>query len=352
MNRYLIVLVLLIAPMASTTTSLIASEPLRVVATVPDLGSIARSIGGDGVTVTSIARGMEDPHFVEARPSYIKLLNRADLYLQLGMDMETGWAPVLLENARNGRVLPGAPGYVDASTVVTPLEVPRNTVTRAMGDVHAWGNPHYLLDPVEGLKVAALIRDRLIALRPEQRTTFEERYETFANDLAVSLVGEELAARYGADDVVKLARLYRHGRLDSWLSKQAETALLGGWLGQLSAYRGTRAVDDHNIWPYFANTFGVSIIGHMEPKPGVPPTTRHLGNLIQRMKTDDVTLILTSSYYDPRHARFVSENTGAAIVPMAHQAGARPGTDDYLAMLDYNVQQLVGAVSGAPGTGQ
>jgi len=323
-----------------------AAEPLRVVATVPDLGSIAKSIGGDQVTVTSIARGTEDPHFVEAKPSLIRALNQADLYLQVGMGLESGWAPLLLENARNPRVLPGAPGYLDASTVVTPLEVPRETVTRAMGDVHAQGNPHYLLDPVEGLKAAALIRDRLIALRPEQQEYFTQRYSDFAEALATDLVGADLATQYGSNDTIKLARLYRHGRLEPYLQGRGELERLGGWLGQLSVYRGTEAVDDHNMWPYFANSFGLAIVGHMEPKPGVPPTTRHLGALIERMRSDDVGLILTSAYYDPRHARFISQNTGARVVPLAHQVGARPGTDGYLAMIDYNVRQLVDAASG------
>lgn len=322
-----------------------ADEPLRVVASVPDLASIARSVGGDQVIVTSIARGSEDPHFVEAKPGYIKLLNQADLYIQLGMGMETGWAPLLLQNARNAQILPGTRGFVDASTVVDPLEVPRETVTRAMGDVHPQGNPHYLLDPVEGLKVAGLVRDRLIERRPSRREYFTKRYDEFADAIATALIGADLAGQYGPNDTIKLARLHRHGRMAPYLDQRGELDRLGGWLGQLAAVQGMRAVDDHDMWPYFANTFGISIIGHLEPKPGVPPTTRHLGALIERMRADNVGLILASSYYDPRHARFVSEHTGAVVVPLAHQTEARPGTEDYLAMLDYNVKQLARAAT-------
>jgi ABC-type Zn uptake system ZnuABC Zn-binding protein ZnuA len=318
-------------------------NPIRVAATVPELGSLVREVGGDEVSVMVFAKGPEDPHFVEAKPSFVKALSQADLYIQTGMDIEAGWAPALLQNARNGKVLPGAPGHLDASTVVTPLEVPTGPVDRSMGDVHPSGNPHYLLDPLNGLKVAQLIRDKLSELRLAKRQYFAERYDAFRQRLARALVGDALAKKY---NIERLALLQEQGRLNSFLKQQGDDTLLGGWFGAMLPYSGTKVVDEHSLWPYFSRRFGILVIGHMEPLPGVPPTTKHLSELIERMRAENVPLVLTSVFYDPRQARFVSERTGAKVVNMAHQVGAREGTDDYLSMIDYNVRQLVAALGG------
>lgn len=319
------------------------AAPLAVDTTLPDLGSLVREVGGDEVDVTVFVKGMEDPHFVEARPSFVKSLSEADLLVYAGMDLEAGWLPVLLQNARNADVLPGGRGHLDASSAIVPLDVPTGVVDRSMGDVHVLGNPHYLTDPVNGLRVAALIRDRLGTLRPEKRADFAARFDAFRGRLGDRLVGERLAARW---DVEKLAELAALGRLDEFLRAQADDAPLGGWLGTLRPFRGAKAVDDHPAWSYLARRFGLVIVGHLEPKPGIPPTTRHLAGLVDVMRTQDVRLILASAYYDPRHARFLAERTGARVVPLANLVGARPGTDDYLATIDYNVRQIVEALGG------
>lgn len=319
------------------------SEPLRIVATVPDLGELSRAVGGDKVQVKVLAKPTEDPHFVDPKPSFVKALNQADLYIQLGLDMETGWAPVLLKNARNPEVLPGRRGYLDTSVAISPLGVPLVPVDRSFGDVHPLGNPHYLTDPIEGLRVARVIRDRLIELRPAEAAYFKQRYAEFAERLARALVGSELAKRYGVEGVEKLARLQERGKLPAFLERQGELELLGGWLGETSHHYGVLGVADHKMWPYFARRFGIQIVGHLEPKPGIPPSTRHLRELIAMMKAEDVNLVLTSVYYDTRHARFISENTGATLLSMAHQVGARKGTEGYLEMVDYNVRRVVGA---------
>jgi ABC-type Zn uptake system ZnuABC Zn-binding protein ZnuA len=290
--------------------------------------------------VTVFAKGKEDPHFVEAKPSFIKALSQADLYLQTGMELEIGWAPVLLQNARNGQVLPGAKGYMDISAIIKPLEVPAGPVDRAMGDVHPLGNPHYLLDPLNGLRVAQFIKDKLIDLRPEKKSYFQERFDNFRKRLGHALVGEKLANKY---EFEKLAILFEQEKLGSFLKEQKQETLLGGWLGMVMPHSGTKAVADHNLWPYFARRFGISVIGFLEPKPGLSPTTRHLQGLVERMKSERVKVILTSPYFDIRHAQFVSKQTEAKIVPLAHQVGARPGTDDYIKMIDYNVKQWVRA---------
>jgi ABC-type Zn uptake system ZnuABC Zn-binding protein ZnuA len=319
------------------------AQPLRVAVTVPDLGSLVREVGGDQVAVTVFAKGTEDPHFVEAKPSFIKTLSQADLFVEGGLEGEMGWAPALLQGARNAKVLPGARGFLDASTVIAPLEVPSGPVDRSMGDVHPAGNPHYLVDPINGLQVARLIRDKLIELRPERQKYFEERYASFRQRLGAALVGEALAKKY---DVEKLAVLFEAGKLGDFLKSQGEESLLAGWFGVMLPYRGAKVVADHNTWPYFARRFGISVIGFLEPKPGLPPTTRHLNELIESMRAQGVRVILANPYFDPRFAQFVAERTGAQVVSMAHTVGARPGTNDYISMVDYDVRQLAGALRG------
>jgi ABC-type Zn uptake system ZnuABC Zn-binding protein ZnuA len=320
-------------------------NPLQVCATVPDLGTLAQEIGGDQVKVAVFAKSQEDPHFVEAKPSFIKALSQADLFLQIGMELEIGYAPVLLQNARNSRVLVGAAGYVDCSKVITPMEIPTGPVDRSMGDVHPLGNPHYMTDPLNGLRVARLIRDRLTELRPEKKSFFEERYSTFYRKIGDALTGDKLAGKY---DFEKLALLYEEGKIEPFLKEQKVEGSLGGWFRMMLPYRGSKVVADHNLWPYFARRFGILVVGFLEPKPGISPTTKHLQELIEMMKAEGVKVILASPYFDIRHAQFVSKKTGGKIVPMAHQVGSRPGTDNYLKMIDYNVRQLVTAFGGHP----
>ena len=336
----LLLLTLSLLPSVVHTQSL---KPLQVCATVPDLGNLAQEIGGDQVKVTVFAKSQEDPHFIEAKPSFIKALSQADLFLQIGMELEVGYAPVLLQNARNSRVLIGAPGYVDCSKVITPMEVPTGIVDRSMGDVHPLGNPHYMLDPLNGLQVARLIRDRLIELRPEKKPFFEERYTMLHRKIGDALVGEKLARKY---EFEKLTLLYEEGKLEPFLREQKEEGSLGGWLGMMLPYRGSKVVGDHNLWPYFARRFGILMIGFLEPKPGISPTTKHLQALVEQIKAEGVKVILSSPYFEIRYAQFVSKNTGAKIVSLAHQVGSRPGTDNYFSMIDYNVRQLVTAFSG------
>jgi ABC-type Zn uptake system ZnuABC Zn-binding protein ZnuA len=318
-----------------------APEPINVCATIPDLGALAREIGGDRVSVSVFCKGQEDAHFVEAKPSFIRSLSRADVFIQSGLELEIGWAPVLLQSARNARILPGTTGFIDASTAISPLEIPSGPIDRSMGDIHPLGNPHYLLDPVNGLRVAALIRDKLVALRPEEKAAFDERYAAFARRVVASMAGPALASKY---DPSELARQLARGTLEAFLRERNETDSLGGWLGAMRPFRRAPVVSDHNIWAYFAARFGLDVLGFLEPKPGLPPTTRHLGGLIETMKARGVKVIMTVPYFDLRHAQFVAKNTGAVIVSLAHQTGARPGTDDYLALIDYDIRRLAEAM--------
>lgn len=282
------------------------AEPLRVCATTPDLGALVREVGGDEVEVTVFAKPGDDPHFLDAKPGFIRALNRAAVYVETGLELEVGWAPLLLQGARNPRVMPGQPGYIDASRVIEPLEIPTAPVDRSQGDVHPGGNPHYLLGPKQGLAVAALLRKRLSVLRPERDAYFQSRYDDFVR-------------RLEADE------------------RQ--------WEAKLAPYRGAAVVADHDLWPYFAETFGIRVAAFLEPKPGMPPTTRHLQEVIERMRAEKIRVIVASPFFDERHARFVAEHTGAQIVRLAHQPGSRPGSDGYLGMINYNATALADALA-------
>ena len=318
-----------------------AAEKLRVVVTIPDLGSLAESVGGEDVEVVALVKGPQDPHFLEPRPSFIRVLHDADLLVVVGMELEVGWVPPLLSSARNPKIQPGAPGYVDASTAIVPMEVPQGAINRSMGDVHPYGNPHYLTDPVNGLRVAALLRDRFAEQRPERAEAFRDRYRRFAGELAVRLVGAEAAAGHDPEEIVRAAE---EGRLDALLGVPP-----GGWLGSVHAASGRDTVEDHKLWEYFARRFGLRPVATLEPLPGIAPTTSHLAEVVETMKQDHVGLILSSVYFDPRHASWVAERTGARVVALAHQVGAREGTPDYLSTIDYNVRALEAALASTGG---
>lgn len=320
------------------------AEPLRIFTTVPDLASLARAVGGERVRTFSAVVGTEDPHYAEPKPSYVKELSRADAYVQVGMDLEVAYAANLLRNSRNAKVQPGAPGHIVAADAIAPMDVPGGSISRAMGDVHPYGSPHFLVDPLSGVAVAELLRDRLSVLRPEDADYFRSRTAEFRSEVGRRLVGSELHSKY---DGAKLALLQRHGRLLEFLAAQGDSAKLGGWLGALVRPAPTKVVDDHPIWSYFARTFGLDVVAHLEPKPGIQPTTKHLAEVIERMKEDDIRVLIRTAYYDPRHARFVAGATGAGVATLAHQVGAVPEAPDYVSMIDYNVRQLVTAM--APG---
>jgi zinc/manganese transport system substrate-binding protein len=335
---------LLTAGVAGTAS---ARDTIAVCATTPDLGSLAQEIGGDRVAITVFVKPREDPHFAEAKPSFVKATNQCALWLQNGLDLEAGYAPAILQAARNPDVLPGSRGFLDASRAIAPKDVPTSTVDRSMGDVHPFGNPHYLLDPLNGVAVARAIADRLGEIDPASRADYDARFARFQGEVYRRLVGDDLARKYGAD-VPKLATLYERGRLPDYLEKQGEAKLLGGWLGAMAPHFGAKVVQDHLIWTYFAERFGLQIVGALEPKPGIPPTTRHMNEIIDLMRAGNVRLVLASAYYDPKYARLVADETGAKVLAMANLVGAVPGTETYVEMVDHDVREVSGALAGHP----
>jgi ABC-type Zn uptake system ZnuABC Zn-binding protein ZnuA len=317
------------------------AQTLKACCTIPDLALLVSEIGGPSVETTTFVRGPEDPHFIEAKPSFVKALSQADLLVYVGLELEIGWIPVLLQNCRNAAVQPGKDGNIDASTAVSPLGVRNGPVDRSMGDVHALGNPHYLLDPLNGLRVAGLLRDRLSRILPEKKSEFEARYLDFKKRIGTALVGATLAEKY---DVAKLALLHENGKLIAFLEKQGDRAALAGWIGRLADRFGTKCIGDHDLWSYFARRFGLDVVGFLEPKPGISPTTKHLGEIVALMKKNSVRLILSAPYFDSRHADVVKKAAGAAVAEMLHQAGARGGSTDYIGFVEKNVAACLSAL--------
>lgn len=312
------------------------AEPLRVCATVPDLGSLAQHVGGDRIALSVLARGGDNPHFVEARPSFVRVLADAEVLIYIGVELEIGWLPPLQLQAGNPRLRLGAPGNIDASAAVDLIK-PDQPRDRSHGDVHAGGNPHYLPDPINGWLVARRLRDRFSALRPADAEYFASNFQRFSETLARQLAGDALVEALGAETV--LTRCQEGTLLGADLA-----APLGGWLQQLAAVRGQRVVVDHDQWPYFGRRYGLVMDGFIEERPGVPPSARHLMELAQRMQKDGVRLLLSSPVYDRRPLNRVAEAAKAAVVVLPHQVGALPGTDDYLTFCAACVAALVDAL--------
>jgi ABC-type Zn uptake system ZnuABC Zn-binding protein ZnuA len=289
-----------------------AAAKLYVVTTTPDLAAIARDVGGDKVEVESLAVGTQDPHFVDAKPSFILKLNRADLYVKRGLELEIGWAPVLEKGARNADILPGGARYVDASTGIAPVEVPTGVVSRSLGDVHPYGNPHYQRDPVAAKTMAKNIVDGLSRIDLANRDYYTKRLEDF-------------------DD-----------RIDTRLAE---------WTKELAPYRGAKLVTYHKSWEYFTSRFGFEVIGEMEPKPGVAPSPAHLAELITKMQAEHAKLIIREPFYPENLTRVVADKTGAVVLTLPESPGGVPGTDDYFSFMDYVVKQVASALAAKAGEG-
>lgn len=287
-----------------------AQGKLNVVTTTEDLASIAREVGGDRVAVESIARGYQDPHFVEAKPSFILRLQRADLLIVVGRDLEIGWLPPLINQSRNAKVQPGAAGYLDASLQARILDLPTGQVTRAMGDVHPLGNPHYWLDPENGTIIAKSIAAKLGELRPNDRALFDQRLNDFTT------------------------------RLDA-----AEKR----WLAALAPYRGAKVVTYHRSYSNFADRFGLEIVGYVEPRPGIPPTPQHTLELIADMKRQNVKVVLVEPYFDLKTPNAIGRETGAQVLVLPPSVGGTKAITDYFTLFDYDVNLLAGALKQAAG---
>jgi len=312
-----------------------AAPPLRVVTTTSDLAALARELGGQRVEVRAICSGLEDPHMVQGKPSFILAARDADLWIRIGLDLEIGWEPVVIESSRNSRILPGRPGHLDAGLLIEPLDVPAGPVTRDQGDVHPSGNPHYWTDPWNGRLVARGIAERLVQLDPDGADHYRERRAEFERRLDTAMFGTALLGRMTADEVWAAVRA---NRLDE-RAAQAGTSV-GGWWAAMRPLRGARIITYHRSWTYFAHRFGVHIVGEIEPKPGIPPSAAWLETLARRGRDEGVQIILQEPFYSDRAARRLAERIGAKVVVAPISVGGTPDAQDYLSLLNAIVSRI------------
>jgi zinc/manganese transport system substrate-binding protein len=287
-----------------------AQGKLNVVATTEDLGSLAREVGGDKVSVTSLARGYQDPHFVDPKPSFILAVSRADVLIVVGRELEIGWLPPLLTSSRNSKIQVGGPAYLDASLNVKILEIPTGQITRAMGDVHPLGNPHYWLEPGNGRRIAQAIRDKFSQLSPGNASYFAQRYTDFDGRLAA---GEKR------------------------------------WDATMAPFKGTKLVTFHRSWPNFMERWGLDVIGYVEPKPGIPPTPQHTIEVIDEMKRQGAKLIIVEPYFDLKTPQAIANQVGGKVLVLAPSVGGAKEVTDYTQLFEYDVNQLAAALKQVTG---
>jgi ABC-type Zn uptake system ZnuABC Zn-binding protein ZnuA len=334
---------------ATILASLLAASPqspekVRVLATTPDLRAIAEHVGGDRVSATNLAKGPEDPHFIDARPSFIREANRADLFLVNGMGLEVGYAPLLVAESRNPKIHPGAPGYVDCSESIRKLEVPHGALDRSLGDVHAEGNPHYLLDPLNAKVVARTIRDRLKKVDPAGAAGFDARCSAFEQRVDAAMFGPKVLERFSAQ---ALAHLLSDGKLLPFLEERGARNDLAGWAARLAPLSGSKIVCFHaGGLTYMVDRFDLEMVAALESKPGVAPSSSHLASVIETMKKSSVRAILQAVYNPRGAAELVAAKTDARIGVYAHQAGAVPGTEDWFGLVEHNVRVLAEVLGG------
>ena len=277
---------------------------IAVVATTPDLGAIAKEIGGDMIEVKTLAKPTEDPHFVDAKPSLVVTLNRADMLIEGGAELEVGWLPPLLETARNDKIAAGAPGLVIASQGIRMLEVPA-TLDRSRGDVHAQGNPHFLLDPGNVKLVAARIADHLGKIDPPRAIAYKQNLATFNNRVDV---------------------------------KSAD------WAKMMVSFKGAKIVTYHNDFIYFANRYGFQVVETLEPKPGIAPSAAHIAKVIQTMKSAGAKIVLVQPYQNRKTAETVARQADAMVIDYSQQPGALKNTATYFDLMDNMVKTIAAAL--------
>jgi len=297
-----VILSLIALALGSCAFATPALATITVVAATPDLADIAKQVGGDRVTVFSIARSNQDLHMIEPRPSDVLRIKRANLVVRVGLDLDL-WMDALLNAAANSRVNRGAPGYVDASVGIRKLEVPREQVTGASGDIHVYGNPHYWLDPLNGEIISANILEGLKRVSPADASYFERNRKRFLVDL--------------------------HAAVQRWQEK-------------LDPYRGRKIVIYHDAWPYFVRRFNLKVLGCIEPKPGIPPTASHIASLIEQIKAEKQSVVIAdAAFYSDKAAKTITARTGAQFVVIPSSVGGVKGADDYISLFDHIVDGLV-----------
>jgi zinc/manganese transport system substrate-binding protein len=322
--------------------------PVKVVTSLTTYAAIAREIVGDRGTVTAIASGDENPHYVQPKPSFVPLLASADVFVTTGLDLEL-WVPALLDKAGNSKVSEGGTGYVAAYAGLPLLDVPTN-LSRSQGDIHVYGNPHVWTDPLNATLIARNILTALKRVAPADAAYFTEREKAFEERIYRALFGDELVRLLGGD---ALARLDRDGKLFDFLRTQQYQGApllgrLGGWLKQALPFRGQKVACYHKEWDYFSREFQVPCFDYIEPKPGIPPTPRHVQEIITAMRQNKTQVLLSTNYYDRRQVQEVAQRTGATAVIVPSNTG--PLAPTYIDLMNLWVAELARAFAATPGT--
>lgn len=295
-------LFILIALILSSTP---AFAKMKIVTTTTDLAAIAKEVVQDKAEVKSLARGDQDPHFLEAKPSYAVLINQADLVVAVGLELEVGWLPVLLNQARNPKVQVGAPGFLDASKQIRPIEIPTGAVDRSMGDVHPHGNPHYWLDPNNGLRIAIEITDKLVTIDPENRSFYLQNLKNFEDRLK---------------------------------------AKIAEWRPRVQKLDGKSILTYHRTFSYFTDWAGMFVRGYIEPKPGIPPSPGHLMRLIEAVKRDQIRLIVTENFHDPKAGEQIARQSGAKAIVLPASVDGEAAVKTYFDLFDAIIARLEAAL--------
>ena len=320
--------------------------PVKVVTSLTTYAAIAREIVGDRGTVTSIANGDENPHYVQPKPSFVPTLSQADVFVTTGLDLEL-WVPALLDKANNPKVTEGGPGYVAAYAGVDLLDVP-TSFSRAQGDIHVFGNPHIWTDPMNAVQIARNILTGLKRVSPENADYFSGREKDFEDRIYRALFGDELVKLLGAQT---LADLNRQGKLLDFLkSKQYQGAplvdRLGGWLKEAMSFRGKQVACYHKEWDYFSREYGLPCIDYIEPKPGIPPTPGHVLEVINEMREHHIQVLLSTNYYDHNQVLEVAQKTGAKAVIVPSNTNGAPGINTYFDLMNLWITELARAFGG------
>jgi zinc/manganese transport system substrate-binding protein len=296
-------------PFLSAALALLAASPsfaaVKVVTSLQDFASIADAIGGNRVETFAIAKGYQDPHFVDPKPSFVLKLNRADLLIAAGLELEIGYLPPLIDQSRNEKIHPGNRGYLDASAGCDILNRPAGVVTRAMGDVHPFGNPHYWTDPNNGRLIARSIARKLSELDPSGSSVYQQNLATFEAKLT---------------------------------AKDKE------WMAKMASYANVKVVTFHDSWPNFAKHFQLDVRGHIEPKPGIPPSPSHTLEIINLITAEKIAVIIVEPYFDLKTPNYIASKTGAKVLRFYPSVGGNPQIKDYFALFDTNIDTLVNAL--------
>jgi len=348
MQRLIQRLVTLVAVSTVAATPALAQRKVRVVATLPTYASIAREITGDLAEVEAIARGDEDPHFVNPRPSFAAMIQRADVFIVTGLDLEL-WVPALMDRANNKNVVEGAPGHVTAYAGVKLLDVPDN-VSRSGGDIHVFGNPHIHTDPINGIIIARNIADGLKRVDAANAAAYDTNLRHFEDRILRRLFGDRLVEMLGGDQLFALARDYKFWDFANAQVFQGKplTAYVGGWLAQGAVLRDQRMVCYHKNWAYLSARFRVACAMYVEGKPGIPPTPGHVADVIAFIQQEHIPVLLAANYFSRSQVERVASRTGATAVIVPEHVGGAEGVDDYFGLIDRWVSALAAGFGSTP----